>query len=32
LNSPSGSSNVKEPRYSGWGKILKLPGLAWWKV
>jgi len=24
--------NVKEPRYSTWGKILEFSGLAWWKV
>jgi len=23
---------MKEPRYSAWGKILELSGLAWWKV
>ena len=23
---------MKEPRYSGWARILELCGLAWWKV
>jgi len=23
---------MKEPRYTAWGKILELSGLAWWRV
>ena len=23
---------MREPRYSGWGKMLEYCGLAWWKV